>query len=98
MTTDQTAATASAHEDDIRKRLLGFLETKTKQSVAPDQDIFADGLANSMFAMELVVYLEGTYDIEIEGQDLRLEHFRTVERMTALTLRLQAAAGAGDGA
>lgn len=100
MTTNETAATASGLDDDIRKDLLRFLQDKTKQAVAPDQDIFADGLANSMFAMELVVHLESTYGIEIEGPDLRLDNFRTVDRMTALTVRLRSGANAdagGDG-
>ena len=82
MTTGQTA---EALETD----LLGYLETRTKRSVAADLDIFADGLVSSMFAMELVVHLEQTYGIAIVGKDLRLDNFRTARGMAELVLRLR---------
>lgn len=41
-----------------------------------------------MFAMELVVHLEQRYGVAILGEDLKLDNFRTVERMTSLVLRL----------
>lgn len=44
-----------------------------------------------MFAMELVVHLEGEYDIVISGPDLKLENFRTVQSMGSLVLRLREA-------
>lgn len=97
MTTNGTAGTASTlQEEQVRSDLLAFLETKTKQEVASDQNIFADGLATSMFAMELVIHLETTYQIEIAGPDLRLKHFSTVDNMVELTLRLAEEAGSGD--
>jgi methoxymalonate biosynthesis acyl carrier protein len=89
-----SAVTAAAVEED----LLGFVESKTKTSVTADHDLFASGLVSSMFAMELVVYLEKTYGITIVGADLRLENFRTVTTMTELVLRLQQPSIAADGA
>jgi methoxymalonate biosynthesis acyl carrier protein len=46
-----------------------------------------------MFAMQLVVHLEESYDIAIIGPELKLDNFRTVQAMTDLVLRLRAAAG-----
>ncbi|MGH3708214.1 MAG: acyl carrier protein [Pseudonocardiaceae bacterium] len=60
-----------------------------------DRDLFASGGLSSLFAMELVVYLEKSCDVVIMGTDLRLDNFRTVRAMTALVCRLQAR-GAGD--
>ncbi|MEU3598594.1 acyl carrier protein [Streptomyces sp. NPDC006798] len=94
MTTNGTAGTASPDAADVQKELIVFLEAKTNQPIAPDQDIFAEGLATSLFAMELVVHLETVHGIEIEGPDLRLANFSTVEKMVALTLRLKGAGGA----
>ena len=36
-----------------------------------------------MFAMQLVVHLEESYDIAIIGPELKLDNFRTVQAMTA---------------
>ena len=81
----------------IERGIQDFLADRTKITVPADQDLFASGLVSSVFAMELVVHLEQTYAIAVVGSDLKLDHFRTIERMTALVTRLQnlaAAAGA----
>ncbi|GAA2063023.1 phosphopantetheine-binding protein [Streptomyces albiaxialis] len=96
MTTEQHTQEIDAAA--IEKDLLVFLEAKTKTAVEPSRELFASGLVSSMFAMELVVHLEKEYGISIVGTDLRLDNFRTVERMTELVLRLSGADGKADGA
>jgi methoxymalonate biosynthesis acyl carrier protein len=91
MTADQIIAPISAGA--IEEALLGFLAERIKTSVAVDQDLFRSGLVSSMFAMQLVVHLEESYDIAIIGPDLKLDNFRTVQAMTSLVLRLSGAAG-----
>ena len=97
MTIDN-ATDSTVTAEVVSKDLLGFLVTKTKTRVTADHDLFASGLVSSMFAMELVVYLEKTYGITIVGTDLRLANFRTVTTMTELVLRLQQPSIAADGA
>ena len=86
-----TPVTAEAVED----ALLAFLAERIKTEVTPDQDLFASVLASSMFAMQLVVYLEENYDIAIIGPELKLDNFRTVQAMTSLVLRLHDTTGDG---
>ena len=74
-----------------------MLARRLKTTVPTDQDLFASGLVTSMFAMELVVHLEGTYGIAILGGDLKLDNFRTVERMTTLVTRLSDLAATTSG-
>ncbi|MET8689250.1 acyl carrier protein [Streptomyces sp. NPDC004732] len=88
-TNDDSAAT--------EKEILRFLETRTKRSWTTDQDLFASGGLSSLFAMELVVHLEKSFNVSIRGADLRLDNFRTVTSMTALVGRLQTTPG-GTGA
>jgi methoxymalonate biosynthesis acyl carrier protein len=95
MAAAQTAGPVTA--DAVEEALLGFLAEQIKTEVEPDQDLFASGLVSSMFAMQLVVHLEESYDIAIIGPELKLDNFRTVKAMTALVLRLREAPGpAGD--
>jgi methoxymalonate biosynthesis acyl carrier protein len=89
MTPNQTSTVAPVTAEIIENDLAGFLAEKAKTSVQPDQDLFASGLVSSMFAMQLVVQLESTYDIAIIGPDLKLDNFRTVQAMTELVLRLR---------
>jgi len=87
MTTDQTTAALTA--EAIEDALLAFLAERIKTEVAADQDLFKSGLVSSMFAMQLVVHLEETYDIAIIGPDLKLDNFRTVKAMTSLVHRVR---------
>jgi len=75
--------------ETVEEGLLAFLAERIKTEVAPDDDLFASGLVSSMFAMQLVVQLEESYDIAIIGPELKLDNFRTVNAMTALVLRLR---------
>lgn len=88
--TDETVAPAGSVEREIQD----FIASQTKMTAPVDRDLFASGLVASLFAMELIVHLEQTYAIAIVGADLKLDNFRTIERMTALVARLQSLAAA----
>jgi methoxymalonate biosynthesis acyl carrier protein len=96
MTAEQTIIPVTA--EAVEAALVAFLAERIKTEVAPDRDLFSSGLASSMFAMQLVVHLEESYDIAVVGPELKLDNFRTVQAMTGLVLRLRGAADAvGDG-
>jgi methoxymalonate biosynthesis acyl carrier protein len=96
VTTGQAATPITA--GDVEAGLLTFLTERIKTEVTADQDLFSSGLVSSMFAMQLVVHLEETYDIAIIGPDLKLDSFRTVQAMTSLVRRLRGASDTdGDG-
>jgi methoxymalonate biosynthesis acyl carrier protein len=56
------------------------------------EDIFATGFVNSMFAMQLVQFVETTFGIAVESDDLDIDNFRSVDAIAALVERKQAAA------
>ena len=91
MSTEKIVAPIAS--EAIEEALLDFLGESIKTAVDPDLDLFRSGLVSSMFAMQLVVHLEETYDIAIIGPDLKLDNFRTVRAMTSLILRLRDASG-----
>ncbi|MEJ6480704.1 acyl carrier protein [Nostoc punctiforme UO1] len=53
----------------------------------PDEDIFTLGFVNSMFAMQLVLFLEQEFQITIENEDLEFDNFKTINAMTNLVQR-----------
>jgi methoxymalonate biosynthesis acyl carrier protein len=73
----------------IAERISRFLVERTRITWEPDTDLFASGSVSSLFATELVVFLEEAFDIEIAGRDLRMDNFRTINVMTDLVLRLR---------
>jgi acyl carrier protein len=75
-----------------------FISTRyPDQKISDDDDIFSLGFVNSLFAMELVVFLEKTFDITIPNEDLQIDHFRTVNRMCALVERQTKVVAPGHG-
>ena len=73
----------------VAERISQFLAERTKINWEPDVDLFESGSVASLFALELVVFLEEAFGIEIEGRDLRLDNFRTIQTMTSLVQRLR---------
>ena len=79
---------ADSSEGRITSELLSMLSNRLKTTVQPEQDLFAEGLINSMFAMELVVQIENKFDVAVEGRDLDMANFRSVNAMANLVRRL----------
>lgn len=75
-------------EDHATSELLAMLSKRLKTTVRPEQDLFADGMINSMFALELVVQIENIFDVAVEGRDLDMANFRSVNAMANLVRRL----------
>ena len=73
---------------DPRPGLRSFLGTRFPQvELADEEDIFALGFVNSLFAMELVLFIERTFGFEVPNEDLTLDNFRSIKAMTELIRR-----------
>ena len=77
--------------DTARAELRQFIVGKfPKIELADDQDIFALGFVNSLFAMELVMFVEKTFGITIPNEELRIDNFRTADTMAGRVARRSA--------
>ena len=79
---------ADASDGGTTSELLSMLSNRLKTPVRPEQDLFADGMINSMFALELVVQIENKFNVAVEGRDLDMANFRSVNAMANLVRRL----------
>ncbi len=72
-------------DDHLHKPITEFIEGRFPDiRLEPGDDIFALGFVNSLFAMELVMFLESTFAFTVPNEALRLDGFRTVLAMAAL--------------
>lgn len=55
--------------------------------LADDEDFFALGFVNSMFAIQLVMFVEKEFNITVEDEDLDLSNFNTINAIDALISR-----------
>jgi methoxymalonate biosynthesis acyl carrier protein len=74
---------ASATKPPIREFLGRFI----RHQVGDDEDIFALGFVNSLFAMQLVMFVEKNFGVNVEDADLDLDNFRSVNAIAALVAR-----------
>jgi len=58
-----------------------------------EDDIFKLGFVTSMFALQLVTFLEREFNIIIENEDLELDNFRSVQALNGMVGRKTAAGG-----
>jgi methoxymalonate biosynthesis acyl carrier protein len=72
----------------IKTTITEFLQKRVGQEIrfTETDDIFTLGLT-SLFALELVVFLENTFDITVENEDLDLKNFNTVNNLEAFILK-----------
>jgi methoxymalonate biosynthesis acyl carrier protein len=57
-----------------------------------DEDLFSTGFVNSMFAMQLVTFVEREFGVTVEGEDMDIDNFRSVDAIDAFVARKQGAA------
>ena len=70
---------------EIVAKIQAFLRKRFQNyEFADDEDIFRTGVVNSLFAMQLVMFVENEFGIEVSDEDLTLDNFRTVDAMTQL--------------
>ncbi|WP_055557499.1 acyl carrier protein [Streptomyces sp. NBRC 110028] len=71
----------------VTEEIQGFLTSVIGQEVGPDEDYFATGLTDSLFALELVTFAEQKFDLAVDVDDLNLDNFRTAARIAAFIRR-----------
>jgi methoxymalonate biosynthesis acyl carrier protein len=75
-------------EEQIKQTVFRFVERHLRTNGLGEEDaIFASGLVNSLFAMQLVLFVEKEFGIQIENEDLELENFQSVKAISQLVLR-----------
>lgn len=79
-------------QTEIKSAIKQFLKGAFKNYDLQDhEDIFALGFVNSLFAMQLVLFVEKHFHITIDNEDLELDNFRTINALTNLVQRKKAA-------
>ncbi len=74
--------------DNTTGEIIAFIKGRFPQAEIDETvDIFSLGYINSLFAMELVMFVEKTYGFTIPTDELRIDNFRTAASISALVER-----------
>lgn len=75
---------------DKKAKIRSFILRASKQKNIEDHDdIFARGYVNSLFAMQLVMYLENEFSLQVDNDDLELENFQSIDAISQFVERKQ---------
>lgn len=78
------------------EEVLAFLTAALGTEVGPDDDYFTQGRADSLFALELVTFVEHHFHLTVDVEDLDLDNFRTAARIVAFVQAKTPTAGATE--
>lgn len=71
--------------DETKTRIREFLgRYLNKQDIADDEDMFARGYANSLFVVQLVMFVEQELATPVEDDDLDFDNFRSIDAIARL--------------
>lgn len=76
-------------ESPIAGRVRAFLSERVQgaDKISSDDNLFELGLVNSLFAMQLVNFVEKEFGFAVEDDDLSIENFQSVDAITNLIMR-----------
>ena len=75
---------------NVKEILLDFFANEKKISgIDENTDLFKEGHVSSLFALEMVVFIEKTFSVKIPRKEMKKENFTSVAAMTALVEKLR---------
>ena len=76
------------HESGIKETVKGFiLSSIAIPQLGDDDDLFESGIVNSLFAVQLMTFIEKTFAIEVGMDDLDIDNFKSLNAATAFVLK-----------
>ena len=79
-----TAIDEKEIKDTVRSFILSSINLL---ELKDDENLFESGIVNSLFAVQLMTFIEKTFGIEVGTDDLDIENFKSLNATTAFVLR-----------
>jgi acyl carrier protein len=76
-----------ANQMTVKRRIRHYISKAVAEEIDDEDDIFALGVINSLFAMQLVQFLENEFSITAEREDLNINNFCSIAAMTNFVLK-----------
>ena len=74
--------------ETYKNEIRNFFREKRKQTVpADDADLFENGFVDSLFAIEIVLFLEKAFKVKIKNKEITKDNFRNIDNIAAVVQR-----------
>ena len=75
-------------EKGIKATVKRFISRSSNiTNLDDDDDLFESGIVNSLFAVQLMTFIEKTFAIEVGMDDLDIENFKSLNATTAFVVK-----------
>jgi len=81
-----TIETKQAVKETIRNFILDSINIP---NLTDDDNLFESGIVNSLFAVQLMTFIEKSFNIEVTMDDLSMENFESVNATSSFVERKQ---------
>ncbi len=87
----------------MRAKIRGFIESHlnifdSDVTFTDEDNIFRRGFVNSLFAVQLIAYLEKEFGIKVANKDMNIANFSSIDKMVAFVEQKRAGDAAPAGA
>lgn len=81
----------NTHQESIRRFVNQAVNI---DALSDDENLFTAGIVNSLFAIELMTFVERQFGLEIGEEDLNIENFKSITATAAFVTRKSASPAA----
>ena len=75
-------------EKEIKENVRSFILSSVNiPNFTDDDNLFESGIVNSLFAVQLMTFIEKTFAIEVAMEDLDIENFKSLSAAAAFVER-----------
>ena len=79
---------STENEIAIKETVKRFISNSSHiVNLDDDDNLFESGIVNSLFAVQLMTFIEKTFAIEVAMDDLDIENFKSLNAATAFVMR-----------
>jgi len=74
--------------NQVKELVRNFINSSINiDALGDDDNLFESGIVNSLFAIQLMNFVERKFDLEIGMDDLDIENFKSISATTAFVVR-----------
>jgi methoxymalonate biosynthesis acyl carrier protein len=74
--------------EEVKAKTTAFMSRHFRgRTPSEDDDIFALGFVNSLFALQLVNFVEKEFQLAVDNEDLDIANFRSINAVAELVRR-----------